>query len=239
MPYFKLSGRLGQHFYSIIMETVQLEAKTRDLKVSARSLRANKIIPAVYYGKKEEPVSLQLDYQVFRKAFLKSGSSQVIDLSIDGSKKKHVLVQDVQYHPVTGSIYHVDFLHVNLKEEVTTEVPIVTVGVSPAVKDLGGILSTVKHEITVRCLPMNIPHSVEVDISGLVDFSTSVYIKDLKIPKEVVVLDDPEEVVVIISAPRTEEETISASALEGTAAEAAAEQDAAQLADSADDKKKE
>ncbi len=215
------------------MEMVTLAANVRDMKVSPNALRGNRLIPAVYYGKKEETMSLQLDYQTFRKIFLKTASTQVIDLHIDGKKKTPVLVHDIQFHPLTGAIHHVDFLHVNLNEEVTTSVPVEITGLSPAVKDFGGILTTVKHEIKVRCLPMDIPHSVQVDVSTLATLGSAVHVKELNIAKNVQVLDNPDDAVVTVSAPRVEEEATAATAatgLEGTAAEAAAAEDAAKAA---------
>lgn len=215
------------------METVTLEANTRDMKVTANALRNKRMIPAVFYGKKEESLPLQLDYQSFRKVFIKTGSNQVINLQIDGKKRTHVLVHDIQFHPLTGTIDHVDFLHVNLSEEVTTIVPVEVVGVSPAVKDLGGILTTVKHELKVRCLPMDIPHSVQVDVSSLETLGSAVHVKELTVSKGVQFLDNPDDAVVTVSAPRIEEEAAPAGAvtgLEGTAAEAAAAEDAAKAA---------
>lgn len=213
------------------METVKLQAKNRDLKVSVKAMRRDKKIPAIYYGKKQKSLPLQLEYQIFRKVFLNAGTSQVIDLDIEG-KNTQVLVHDVQYHHLTGAITHVDFLHVNLKEEVTTHVPVEMVGISAAVKDFGGILTTVKHELTVKCLPLDIPHSIKVDISVLEQLSSSVHVKDLIVPAGVQIMDNREDVVVTVAAPRVEEEVAptAASAIAGTAAEAAAAEDAAKAA---------
>ena len=220
------------------METVKLPATTRDLKVSAKALRGQKIIPAVYYGKKEKSQHLSMDYQTFRKAFIKAGTSQVIELSIDGHKDTHVLVHDVQYEPLSGKISHVDFLHVNLKEAVTTHVKVVPTGVAPAVKDLGGILTTVKHELKIKCLPMEIPHEIMVDVSGLDTFAKAVHVKDVVVPKGVTILDHAEDVVFTVSAVKVvveEAAPAAASAIAGTAledaAKAAAEAEAAKKGD--------
>lgn len=215
------------------METVTLEAHVRDMKVKPGALRSKRLIPAVFYGKKEQTMPLQLDYQAFRKVYVKTGSTQVIDLHIDGKKKTHVLVHEIQFHPLTGAIHHVDLLHVNLSEEVTTSVPVEITGISPAVKDFGGILTTVKHDIKLRCLPMDIPHSIQVDVSLLTTLGSAVHVKELNIAKNVHVLDNPDDAVVTVSAPRVEEEAVPATAatgLEGTAAEAAAAEDAAKAA---------
>lgn len=204
------------------MQTVPLTAHIRDKKNSAQALRRKDIIPAIVYGKEHEAMPLQLEYQDFRKAFIKAGSSQIIDLSIEGKKKIPVLVHEVQYHPLKGTISHVDFLGVNLKKEVTTHVPVHFVGVAPAVKDLGGILTTIKHELMVRCLPMNIPQAFEVDISSLVQFSSSIHVKEVKVLEGVQIMDNAEDVVVTVTAPRVEEEAAPVT-LEGTAAALPAE----------------
>lgn len=218
------------------METVQLEAHSRDTKSSAKNLRKVNQIPAVFYGKGEQPMSLQMDYQSFRKVFIKAGTNKVIDLHIDGKKKTQVLVHEVQYYPISGAITHVDFLHVNLNEEVTTHVPVVTTGVAPAVKDLGGILTIVKHELTVRCLPLEIPQNLTVDISSLAQFSSSIHVSEVVVPKGVKLMDRAEDVVVTVTPPRKEEELAPATpstGIEGTAAEAAAKEDAAKAAEAA------
>jgi len=214
------------------METIQVDAQTRQTGVALNALRKSRMIPAVFYGKGREAQALQMDYGIFRKVLIKAGTNRVVDLNIDGKKKEKVLVHDVQFYPLTGAITHVDFLSVKLSEEVTTHVPVEFSGISPAVKDLGGILTTVKHEIEVKCLPLDIPQSFSIDLSVLANLADAVHVRDLNIPSNVKVLDDLEDVVVTVSAPRKEEEVAPATTagLEGTAAEAAAKEEAAAAA---------
>lgn len=216
------------------METLQLDVQTRNKSISPVVLRRERVIPAVFYGRGLKPQVLQVKYPDFRKVFIKSGSNKIIDLNIDGKNKAKVLVQDVQYYPLTGAVSHIDFINVKMTEEITTDVPIEVTGVAPAVKDLGGILTKVKHEVEVKCLPTNIPSTIVVDISVLADFSCSVHVKDLNLPSGVKVTDNPEDAVIIVSAPRKEEEVAppeAATGIEGTAAEAAAKEDAAASAE--------
>lgn len=187
------------------MDKVKLDVQTRDLKSPITDLRRNNIIPAVFYGKGEKTMHLQMDYQTFRRLYIKSGS-QLIDLVIDEKTNKKALVQDLQFDPLTGRIKHVDFLRVSLKETVTTDVSVEIVGTAPAVKDLGGILNVVKDEISIKCFPADIPKNIEVDISGLEELNSSILVSGLTVPKEVEVLDVPEDVVVIVNPPRIEEE---------------------------------
>lgn len=222
------------------METVIIDAKMRDTKHKANSIRNSKMLPGVFYGKGVESLPVQVDYQVFRKAFIKGGYSQIMDLNVDGGKKFKVLVHDVQFNPITGAITHVDFKNVNLKEEITTEVPVEITGVSLAVKDLGGILTTVKHELMVKCLPMDLPHSIVVDVSTLVDFQSAIHVKDIVVPKGVTITDDEDDVVITVSAPRAEEEAAAApaSGIEGTAAAVPAEGAAAAEGEAKKEEKK-
>ena len=193
------------------MDIVKLEVTTRDSNLSAKKLRDSKMVPCVYYGKGEKNLSLQAEYQPLRQVYLKAGQSSLVELVIDGKTKKKVLIQDVQIHPISMKIEHVDFMHVNLKEEITAHVPIVVVGVSPAVKDFGGVMNIVKDTVEVKCLPTDIPHELEVDISSIVDVASSINVKDLQLPNGVVVLDNPDDVVVIVNPPRVEEKAGSVS----------------------------
>lgn len=197
---------------TLVMDTFVLETSARPVAAKAKNLRRQGKIPAVYYGRGKTSLSLQLDYHTFRKIFEKAGENTLIDLSVDG-KKVPVLVHDVQFDPVTDAISHVDFIHVDMEKEVTTSVKVVVVGLAPAVKNLGGILDLQKHEIKIRCLPKNLIHSIEVDVSGIVDFHTSVHVKELKVPTTVKVLDNPEDTVVTATPPRAEEEAKPAEAV--------------------------
>lgn len=205
------------------MKTVKLEAQSRDTGVSAKELRRQKIIPAVFYGQGEASVPVQMDYQSFRRAYMQTGSSQLIDLSIDGKEMKKVLVHDLQLDPLSGQIGHVDFLMVNLKEAITASVPVELVGEAPAVKDHGGILNTVKSELSVKCLPLDLPHDIKVDISGLVELNASIHVSDITPPEGVEFMDGEEDVIVIVNPPRVEEEPEPVEGEEGVEGEAKAE----------------
>ena len=189
------------------MEIVTLLAKLRGLEKSAKELRADRKIPAVYYGKGQKNLHLELDYQTFRKLFAQAGESTIIDLQVEGEKEPFkVLVQEVQYDPVKDTFSHVDFIHVVMTEAITTKVPLEFVGTALGVKDLGGNLTVSKNELEIKCLPLDLPHSIEVDISGLIDFSVVIHVKDVIVPDKVTVLDDIEGTVVSVSAPREEKE---------------------------------
>lgn len=202
------------------MKTVTLEVQKRDSNLSPRELRRQNIIPAVFYGQGEASVPVQMDYQTFRRAYMKTGSSALIDLQVDGVGSKKVLVHDLQFNPLSGTIEHVDFLMVNLKEAITAYVPVEIVGDAPAVKDLGGILNTVKTELHVKCLPLELPHEIKVDISDLKELHASIHVRDLTAIEGVEFLDGEDETVVIVNAPRVEEEPEPTEGEEGVEGEA-------------------
>lgn len=187
------------------MQKILLEANVRDMDIPARVLRRQRKIPAVYYGHKVPNMAVQLDYQTFKKVFAQAGGNQIVELNVGGGMKP-VLIHEVQYDPLTDQFNHVDFLHINMDEEVNAAVPVVTKGVSPAVKNLGGILTTLKHEIEVRCLPANLPSVIEVDISGLEQLHSSIHISDLSLPAGVKFHANLDDVVVTVAPPKVEEE---------------------------------
>lgn len=202
------------------MDQILLDVQVRDVKVSPRWLRTQRKIPAVFYGNKQKSMALQVDYQTFRKAFERAGSNQVIELNIDG-KKQPVLVQDVQYDPLSDNFNHVDFVHVDMNVAVTTKIPVVIVGVAPAVKNLGGILTTLRHELEVKCLPADLPHEIQVDVSGLEQLHSAVHLSDIVAPKGVKFTGNPEDAVVNITVVKEEVEVAPAS-IEAAVAESAA-----------------
>ncbi|MEZ4087822.1 MAG: 50S ribosomal protein L25 [Candidatus Gracilibacteria bacterium] len=187
------------------MKTVTLEVQKRELSSSPRELRRQNVIPAVFYGQGEKSVAVQMDYQTFRRTYMKTGSSALIDLKVEGEDPKKVLVHDLQIHPLSGKIEHVDFLLVNLKEAITAYVPVEIVGEASAVKDHGGILNTVKTELHVKCLPLELPHEIKVDISGLEELGASIHVSDIPAIGGVEILDGEEDVIVNVVAPRVEE----------------------------------
>lgn len=203
------------------MDTLLIEAKVRDTKASPMYLRSVNQIPAVFYGKKQDSVPLTLEYQAFRKVFQKAGRSKIIELIIDG-KKKPALIHEVQLNPLSDRVSHVDFKFVNMDEEITARIPLITVGIAPAVKDLGGILTTVKQEVEVRCLPKDLPGSIEIDVSVMDSLHSSIHVKDLKVGAGVKFMTPMEDVVVTISQAKEEVEAAPVAAAVPAAGEAAA-----------------
>jgi len=182
------------------MQRQVLDAKVRHSEASLTKIRQSGLIPAVIYGKGVTSMSVEVSYQPFRKAFRQAGYTGVIDLDIDGDKKP-VLVHDIQYDPVKDTFTHIDFLVVDLKKKVTASVPVEVVGESEAVKSGAGLVTMVKHEVEVKCLPMDIPHSIVIDVSKLPAVGDAFRVSDLGFGDKVEVVDlEADEPLVLISA---------------------------------------
>lgn len=181
------------------METIELVAHTRDLGAKNKALRRQKLIPAVCYGRGFKNRNIQVDYQAFRKAYKAASTTQIINLDVEGEKVP-VLIHEITYNPMSDNFHHVDFLQLDLKKKVDAKVPVVLVGVSPAVKNFNGVVTLAKHEIEVRCLPMKIPHEITLDISTMENIGDVLHVKDLSLPKDVEILDELEDSVVSINA---------------------------------------
>lgn len=184
------------------MENLVLNATARNTSVKAKYVRQKGRIPAVVYGKKAENIFVDFDYQEFRKIFQKAGHNTIIDLVVDNAKPVETLVHVVDYDPVSGNFAHIDFHKITRGQELTTDVPVKFVGVSEAVKTLGGILMTNKESLRIKCLPKNLIHEVFADISVLADLHSKITVGDLDVPATITVLNAPDEVVATVTSSR-------------------------------------
>ena len=189
------------------IEKFKLTATKRDaVGRKVRVLRHTGLIPAVLYGRGKENVNLSITEKDYIHLYREAGTSSIVLLDIEGEGQKNVLVQDIQFDAMSGNAVHIDFLEVSMTEKLTTMVPLHFIGDSAAVIDLSGSLTTNTDEIEVECLPGDLPHEIEVDISVLTDFEAVIHVSDLKIPAGVEVKNDPEDVVASVEPPRSEEE---------------------------------
>jgi large subunit ribosomal protein L25 len=209
---------------------LQLKASVRDLLGKrSRRLYGQGKLAAVVYGHNAKPTPLVLDRLEFQKVFVKSGRTHLVDLMVDGGKTEKVLVREIQTHPRRLGPIHVDFYQVNLEEKITVEVPVHLVGESAAVKRGDADILQPIHSLRVECLPSDIPEAFEVDLTPLEEIESELRISDLKMPKGVTPLLDPEELVVKIIKKRemkVEEEVPVAEGLVPAEGEAAAEGEA-------------
>ncbi|MFC1655944.1 50S ribosomal protein L25 [Patescibacteria group bacterium] len=188
------------------MDTITLEVQSRDEGIKANGVRTSGLIPANFYGTNKKNQNLVVEYQSFRRTYGKAGGNTVLELVVDGKDKINVLVHDIQYDPVTDKFTHIDFVFVDLDKEVTTEVPLIAVGESKAVREDGGTLMQNRDTLTVKCIARNIPKQLEFDISGLEDFHSSIHIGDIAMPEGAVAVDDEKLTIATVVAPKVEEE---------------------------------
>ena len=181
---------------AIIMLMLELEATERK-RVGKRtliSLRNEGFMPAVIYGRKEKTASIKISQHDFKKVFKIAGESSIVSIKGLGDEKQ-VLIHAVDFDPVTSEPRHVDFYVVEKDKKISVKVPLEYSGEAPAVKELGGILVKVLHELEIEVVPKDLPHNIELDISPIIDFETSLYVKDIALPEGVVALTLPDEVV--------------------------------------------
>ena len=189
------------------MEKILLEATSRDiLGRKTNKGRREGLVPAVVYGRGIASKNIWVKLIDFKRLVKKSGESTVIDLEIDKKDERNVLIYETQKDPLRDTYRHIDFFQVNMKEEIETEVELEYVGESEAVKAAGGVLVKSLDMVEVKCLPADLPSSIEVDISVLKTFEDRICVKDLKISAKVKVEIDPETVVALVAPPRSEDE---------------------------------
>ncbi len=190
------------------MKSLKLSAfpRTSLRRKGSKAVRAAGRIPANIYGKTAAPQNLEVDSIAF-KDLVHTAHSEIIlvDLSVAGDARAErlVLIQDVQHHPLTGSVLHVDFHEVQPTEKVTIKVPVEAVGEPVGVKSGGGTLEHVLLKLRIRALPKDLPEQINVDVSGL-EVGKSIHIGDIKAPEGVEILGDKHITVLAVAAPVTE-----------------------------------
>lgn len=192
-------------------------------KGGARKLRAAGLCPAVLYGPGTDPMALQIDSVELRKLLHSAGESSLMDLEISDREggavtTAKVIIRDMQYRPMVDIPSHVDFYRVSLDRLLTIPVPVGVTGSCEAVENKTGSISQQTHEITVECLPTEIPGGLEVDISSL-EVGGSIHAKDLPMPPGVSLADNPDLVIVTINAIKAVEEEVEEAEAELESAE--------------------
>lgn len=166
------------------------------------------MLKAVYYGAKEKAQAIFVDAIEFEKLYREAGRSTVINIEGEG-KKFQVMVKDVSYEPIKYIPNHIDFYVVEKGVKIDAHIPLEFVGVSEAVKTLGGQLVKVMHELHVEAEAVDLPSSLEIDLGVLVDLDSVIQAGDIKLPKGVELykteLDE-----IIASITKAEEEDLSA-----------------------------
>ena len=189
-----------------------------------KKLRQEGLLPANIYGKKVKSLAVQVDLKSFSPIYKETGETGLVELKVKGeTKARPVLIHNVQLNPVDDQPIHADFYQVDLKEKVTTEVPIELIGESPAVKEKIGILIQPLTEVEIEALPAELPDKFEVNIGELKKVGDTVTVGGLKVPKGVKVLTDVKQILAKIEPPAEEE--AAPPPVEAAPTEAAAEEE--------------
>jgi large subunit ribosomal protein L25 len=186
--------------------TLKLSPRTVTGK-NVKRLRRNGVVPVHLYGSGTEPLSLQVEARVLRRTLRRAGANIPLEIEVEGRDGANTcFVREVQRHPVTEEVLHVDFLRVDVSRLLAADVPIVLDGVAPAAFRMGGTLLQALQSLRVESLPMNIPTSFHLDVSDLDTFEKSLRVSDIDVRPEVTVLTDPGEMIARVMQPRIEEE---------------------------------
>ena len=204
------------------MEQETLRAERRALSGSRPAQRLRRLggVPAVVYGRGLEPIPVAVSgrelYAILHK---EAGLNAVISLQVDDGAEVLTVAREIQRDPVRGSITHLDFIKVSLDVEINADVALLFVGTPVGVKESGGFVEAIQTSVSVSALPMQIPNSIEVDISHLDIFET-VKVSDLPAIEGVTYLTDPDHSLATVLPPAVAEEEPEAAA-EGELAEGA------------------
>lgn len=197
------------------MEDTKLIAKKRDLEGSsnARRLRSAGSLPGVIYGDEKEPVSIEINMHDFEQLLHHHASeSLIVDIELESEGVMSVLVKDVQHHPVTSDLLHVDLQRVAADKPIHVDIPLELTGDAAGVK-AGGSLDHVMHSIGVECLPADLVEAIEFDVSDM-EIGSVLHVSDLGLSNKFKLLVDEDAIVASVAAPKGEEEAAEEGASE-------------------------
>ena len=209
------------------MQQAKLEVQQRDTfgKQRARDLRKEGGVPAVLYGRAQDTVAIQLDARTFRQFLRTYGENVIINMEVSAGNTETVIIKEIQRHPVDKQkLIHADFIRISLDEPVTSAVPVVLVGNPPGVQE-GGVLEFPLRQVTLHCLPRQMPNDITIDVSHL-DIGDAVHVSELTLDEEIDILDEPQRIIATVSQPRVQldDEPTEAEDGEGEEEEATEEQ---------------
>ena len=190
---------------------------------AARRARLQNKVPAVVYHSGVEATPLSVDKISLNKA-LRTGQ-MIFEVNVE-DKNQFVLVKEIQYHPVTDEIIHIDFQKVKEDEKISLEVAIRSTGESQGVK-LGGLLVQMLNSVTIKCKPAEIPEFLEIDVTAM-EMNTNLFVKDITLPEDVEMITAEDIAVVSVQEPKEEKEEEVVEAAEMDEAESSSEQEEAQ-----------
>lgn len=207
------------------MDIIKLKSRVRSGrgKSYTRKARSGGWIPAVCYGQGQQAEAIEIDARDFGRIVRAKQTTHLIDLGLgDGGVESPSVIKEMQRDVLRhGHFVHVDFQRVSMTEKITVTIPVEVVGVPVGVKEGGGILEHPAREISLKCLPSDIPEKITVDVAKL-GLGDSVHIRDLQVANAEI-LDSPDEVVAAVSVPAKEVALEAATEAEAAEGEGAAE----------------
>lgn len=218
----------------------KLSASARELTGrKVKQLRNQDILPANIFGSDIESVAIQVAYDDFIKAFDRAGETGIIEVSL-GDDTRSVLVSEIQYHPVTDKVLHVDLREVDLKKKVAAMVPVELVGESPAEKNAIGVLVQHVNELEVEALPLELPEKFELDVSEMATLEDSISVADIKVDVDKVEIQaEPDLIIANVTEIREEEPEPEPEVVEGEEGEVAEDGEAPEGEDTEGESKEE
>lgn len=207
------------------MENLTLSTTNRSvLGKKTRFLRRQGITPTHLFGHNLSSLALQCDTAELQRIITKAGMSKPISLEIEGDKRpRPVFIREIQKDELTGQLLHVDFYQVKKTEKIKVNVPIVFVGEAPAMKERGNFLTYGVTNLSVECLPGEVPPRIEVNLSHLEKAEQAIYVKDIILRPAITVITEPDQLMVKVSEARVEriEEAVEEVVVEEVAEEKA------------------
>ncbi len=204
-------------------------------KVATKEVRRNGEIPAVLYGLKDN-LSFSVCADNLKDILTAKGKNSLLDLNLEGNKKRKVILKEFQSHPLKERWVHVDFLEVDVAKKVKVNVDVHLIGKSAGEK-MGGLVNQVLKSIHVECLPVDIPQSVDLDVTA-VELGQVLHVSDLSLPDKVKILHQPNEAIVSVHLEKVKEETTEDEELAEGETEATADAAAKEDSDKKDDSTK-
>jgi large subunit ribosomal protein L25 len=193
--------------------TLKLELREEPGTIGSRKVRHQGRIPGVIYGHGEKPLAVSIEGKELGELLHGGRRQNIVDIQLDG-KKDTAMVRDLQLDPVTRRVMSVDLQRISRSDIITAEVPIVTVGIAAGVRDQGGMMDLVTHEIEVRGPADKIPEEIRVDVTELT-IGEHISASELPLAEGIRLITPPETSIVAIEAPRAEEAPTVAPAAEG------------------------
>jgi len=189
------------------VDIIQLKANLRKEqgKGAAGVMRRQGRVPAVLYGPGETPVMLSVFERDLNKALKKGSIRQMMfNLTIENGEKSNrtVMIKELQSHPVSRDLLHVDFYKIAMDRKLRIRIPVVAKGHAPG-EEIGGILQIVRREIDILCLPMEVPETIEIDVSTL-GMGESIHANEIPLPENIELAEDANYTVVTVSSPKAE-----------------------------------